>query len=643
MRYARRLTALAAVTAVLVPLAGACGSDDDASGIATGAAEWTLPNGDASNTRVVLDSAIDAASVDELAEAWRVPIRGAGTFGNFASTSLIVDGVVYTQDLRSNVSAIDLETGEVRWEKAYDSPTVGPNGLAYADGRLFGATVDEAFAVDAESGEQVWISEKLTRNANEGIDIAPGVHDGLVYVSTVPVNTRASYRGNGQGILHALDAETGEEAWTFDTVPADLWSAEHTDINSGGGLWHPPAFDDDGAMYISIANPAPFLGTDEFPWGSSRPGPNPDTNTLVKMDAATGEVIWRNQVLPHDVYDWDLHLPPILTSAGGRDLVLTGGKMGYVYAMDRESGELVWKTSVGEHSGNDDDNELALAEEFDRLPSLPFTLLPGFLGGVETQMAVADGVVYAPVVNLPVDISGQEEFELDFGNSSGEMVALDVATGDVLWQRDFDAPVYGAATVVNDLVFTTTFDGTVHALNRDDGTDAWTSKLPAGTNATLSASGDWLVTAASVPQAPNQRAAVVAYRLGGGGAATTAPTTTGATTGATTTGTTTGTTTAAAPTADESAQTFATNCASCHTLAAADATGKVGPNLDRSTLDVQATADKITNGGGLMPAFGSQFTEARPACHPRSRRVCDDLRTAPRRRPRDQARRSSLR
>ncbi len=593
-----RWAALLVATA-LVASAAACGGDsDDDGGIPTGSSEWALPNGDSANTRNVTGSNIDASSVADLGESWSVPIRGAGAFGNYASTPVLVGGVVFTQDLSSNVRAINLESGEVVWTREYDSPTVGPNGVAYADGRIYGATVDFAFALDAESGDEVWRSDKLTRNENEGIDIAPGVHDGVVYVSTVPVNPDASYVGNARGILHALDAETGEPRWTFDTVPEDLWSAEHSDINSGGGLWHPPAFDDQGDLYISIANPAPFLGTPQLPWGSSRPGPNPDTNTLVKLDGETGEVVWKNQVLPHDIYDWDLHLPPILTEADGRELVLTGGKMGYVYAMDRETGETLWKRSVGEHSGNDDDNQLALDERFDELPELPFTLLPGFLGGVETQMAVKDGVVFAPIVNLPTRITAQNEFSLQFEGATGEMVALDVATGEVKWERDFETPVYGAATVVNDLVFTTTFDGTLYALDIETGEPVWTQKLPAGTNATLAISQDWLVTAASLAQSPDQQPAIIGYRLGAGDGTDTAPATTAP-------GTTAPATTA--PAAD-AAQTFSRNCASCHTLEAAGATGKVGPNLDRSTLTVEQTAAKITNGGGPMPAYGSQFS-----------------------------------
>ena len=236
--------------------------------------EWPAPNQDLGNRRVAT-SKIDSGNVDQLGVAWTDPDQGGGTFGNYASTPIVADGVVYTQDLTSNVKAIDLATGQVKWSKDYNAPDVGPNGVAIGYGKIYGATSDFAFALDKDTGKEVWRSAKLTRNANEGIDMAPGVFDGTVYISTVPGNAKSFYKGNGAGVLWALDADTGKAKWKFWTVPENLWSTAHTDINSGGGLWHPPAFDNNGDVYIDVANPAPWPGTNKFPWGSSRPGPEP--------------------------------------------------------------------------------------------------------------------------------------------------------------------------------------------------------------------------------------------------------------------------------------------------------------------------------------------------------------------------------
>ncbi len=602
MTASRRLPLLAIV---LVTIAvSACGGGDE-SAVPDGAPEeassfadeWPTPNGDLGNRRVAT-SEIDSGNVADLGVAWTVPIKGGGTFGNYASTPIIADGVVYTQDLTSNVKAIDLETGDVKWAKDYNAPTVGPNGVTIGYDKVYGATSDFAFALDIETGEEVWRSDKLSRNANEGIDMAPAVFDDTLYISTVPGNTKSFYKGNGAGVLWALDAATGEERWRFWTVPENLWSSEHTEINSGGGLWHPPAFDDNGDVYISVANPAPWAGTKAFPWGSSRPGPNLFTNSLVKLNREDGKEIWHRQVLPHDVYDWDLHLPPIVTEDGDRTLVLVGGKLGYVYAIDAEDGSVAWERAVGQHSGNDKDNEIALQGNYDQMPKLPLTLLPGILGGVETQMAVADGVVYAPIVNIPTVFKSQTEYDLQIAKGTGEMVALNVTDGSPKWKRDLAQPAYGAATVSNDLVFTTTFEGKLIALDRDDGSVAWEQQMPAGTNATVAIVGDTLVTAASFPQNKDQKPVIIAYRLGAtGGTTTTEP---GTTTGA-------GTTT----TAEANGETvFTSSCGSCHTLGAAGTGGSVGPNLDDLKPNADTVEAKVRNGGGGMPAFEGQLSDA---------------------------------
>jgi outer membrane protein assembly factor BamB len=554
--------------------------------------EWPAPNQDLANRRVST-SKIDSGNVNQLGIAWTIPIQGGGTFGNYASTPIVADGVVYTQDLTSNVKAIDLQTGKVKWSKNYDSTNVGPNGLALGYGKIYGATANFAFALDKDTGSEVWHSQRLTRNANEGIDMAPGVFDETVYISTVPGNAKSFYKGNGAGVLWALDAETGKEQWKFWTVPENLWSPEHKDINSGGGLWHPPAFDDNGDVYVDVANPAPWPGTNKFPWGSSRPGPDLHTNSLVKLNRKDGKIIWARQVLPHDVYDWDLQLPPILTKDGSRDLVLSSGKQGYVYAIDASDGSIVWKKAVGKHNGHDHDNEPALKGEYGKEPKLPITILPGILGGVETQMAVADGVVYAPIVNIPTQFKTQEDPVLEIAKGTGAMVALNVGDGSVKWERDLAQPAYGAATVSNDLVFTTTFEGKIIALDRATGSVVWEKQMPAGTNATVAVVGDTLITAASFPQSKGQQPAIIAYRLGATGSTTT--TSAGTTTGAT---------------AVNGEQIFVSNCGSCHRLNAAGTSGTVGPNLDQLKPNAATVERQVRNGGGGMPSFEGRLSTA---------------------------------
>jgi glucose dehydrogenase len=609
---ATRSTA-AGLLAALALLAAGCGGggggksavvpDGAAPETGDAKADWPAPNGDLANTRVAWGSKIDADNVTDLGVAWAAKITATGTFGGYASTPIIADGVVYTQDLNSNVSAFDLDSGKVKWTKTYDSPSVGPNGVTLGYGHVYGATSTFAFALDADTGKEVWRSQKLTRNDNEGIDMAPAVFDHTVYVSTVPGNTKKFYAGNGVGVVWALDADTGDKQWTFNTVPEDLWDPEYKDVNSGGGLWHPPAFDDSGRMFINVANPAPWPGTKAKMWGATRPGRNLYTNSVVRLDPKTGKRIWYYQALPHDVFDWDLQLPPVIAKLDGDERVISAGKVGYVYVTDPESGKLIWKKQVGEHNGHDTVNLAALGgPDAPSLPEFPFTILPGILGGVETQLAVDDDTIYVPIVNLSTTFNSATAYKLNFAGGTGDMIALNGKDGSLKWRHHFTTPVYGAATVSNDLVFTTTFDGTLWALSRDNGNVVWREKMPAGTNATVAISGDTLVTAASYPQSKSQVAQVLAYRLDANGKPIEGGTTTG--------GTTTGETTTGESGNAAGKTVFSSNCASCHTLADADAHGNVGPNLDDLKPDESTVEQQVRNGGGGMPAFDGRLSDA---------------------------------
>jgi glucose dehydrogenase len=505
---ARVAIGLLAVTLVsAIGLAG-CGSSSDG-GEAVSFTGSGHPNGDVANTRYS-KGPINSSNVSSLQVAWTLPLSAVSAFGSYASTPIVSKGVMYSQDLASNVQAIEVETGEVLWKATFEQPDHGPNGVVVANGLVFGATPIEAFALDQKTGEQVWSTE-LVRNEHEGIDMAPGYQDGLVYVSTVPVNVEEFYGGGAGGILWALDAKTGKKKWSFKTVPDDLWatSAAAKKVNSGGGLWYPPAFDEEGSMYAAVGNPGPLPGTEQFPWGSSRPGPNLYTDSIVKLDAKTGKLQWYFQLTPHDVNDWDLNDPPILVKAGGKDMVIGAGKSGIVIALDRKSGKLLWKRPVGIHSGHDDIGKEAMEG---KVPKLPVTILPGSLGGVIAPMATDGSTVFVPVVNSSLSLSSQTE-KSEGGPGNGELVAIDLATGKVKWKEELTSPAFGYVTAVNDLVFATTYDGTISAFDAKSGSVVWREKLPSGTNTGVTVADKMLIAPAGVAAAEGQKAQIVAFKL----------------------------------------------------------------------------------------------------------------------------------
>ena len=340
---------------------------------AANAGAWPAHNYDLANTRATTQTPINSQTVSSLKVKWTFPIKGVGAFGAFSSTPISLNGTVYLQDLNSNVYALDRSTGKVKWRHLFNKGSAGPNGIAFGNGRIYGATETDAFALDAQNGKLIW-TRKLIRNNREGIDMTPQVYDGNVLVSTIPGNLSSFYKGGAIGIVWALDAATGKPKWKFDTVQdgAKLWGDPK--VNSGGGLWYPPAVDSQGRVFISVANPAPLYGTKKFPNGSSRPGPDLYTSSLVALDGQTGKRLWSRQAVPHDVRDYDLQIPAIITSAPiagvQTEIVLVAGKMGKVYAYRASDGRPLWTRSVGKH-----ENDVG------PLPKKLVTVFPGDLGG----------------------------------------------------------------------------------------------------------------------------------------------------------------------------------------------------------------------------------------------------------------------
>ena len=453
----------------LALLLAACSSANDDDGApattAAGDPEWPVANHDLANTRTASGSAITTDNVDALEEEWRSDFPGSGVYGTLSTTPLVLGDTAYLQSLTGEVAAVEVETGEDVWRHDASLPgqfQAGPNGVAVGEGMVFAiAGSTSVVALDAETGDEVWLTA-VGDTPTTGIDIQPVVHDGKVFVSTVPIGPGIFTPGD-RGVIKALDTRTGEEVWAFDTIESeDLWG--HPEINSGGGAWYPPAVDPErGLVYFGTGNPAPFAGATDYPNGSSRPGDNRYTSGTVALDIDTGELAWFHQDRPHDLYDHD-HMFTLLADTEEGPLVITAGKSGRVYGLDPDSGDVRWEQAVGMHENDD-------LEAFEGETEV----LPGQFGGIETPPAVADGVVYVAVLNAASTYVPDQQLlnDVDFGTHDGQVVALDAATGEVIWDVDVPGDALGGATVVNDLVFTSLLDGTLLALDREDGDLVW--------------------------------------------------------------------------------------------------------------------------------------------------------------------------
>lgn len=452
--------------------------------------QWPAANWDYGNSRATTNSTIDSQSVHALNITWTFALTGFSEWGAAATNPLILDNTVYFQDLKSNVFAVDLTTGKLLWKKEYNLDSFGPNGPAVGWDKLFVTKGHyEIAALNLSSGEEIW-STKISDKSNVGIDIQLIAYDNKVYLSTVPGSSNADfYAGGGYGVIQALHQKTGATVWQFNTVDSpDIWG--NPTVNSGGGSWFPPAIDTNtGITYWGTGNPGPIPGTKEFPGGSSRPGPNLYSDSILALNSKSGSLLWYKQVKPHDLFDLDFQSSPILATAmiNGKEtkIVIGSGKLGKVYAFDRKTGQIYWQTPVGQHQN----------DELTELPAGTTTVLPGPEGGVLTPMAYADGILYVPLINESGDFTptGFVEHEDDEGAGTGEVVALDVSTGKPLWGKNFDSIVIGGATVVNDLVFTSTLDGKIYALDKKTGQEIWNYQAPGGINGWPAVTGDFII------------------------------------------------------------------------------------------------------------------------------------------------------
>jgi outer membrane protein assembly factor BamB len=340
--------------------------------------------------------------------------------------------------------------------------------VAVDAGKVFsGKSGGAVAAYDASTGKELWST--VIRTEGGSVDIQPVVVDGLVLAATSALRDPGA-----RGTLYALDAETGEIVWSFDTIESeDLWG--HPELNSGGGSWYPPAVDiEAGVSYWGTSNPYPFPGVEGFPNGSSRPGDNRWTDSLLAIDLQTGELRWGHQAIAHDLFDRDAVIAAIARLPNGEQVIINSGKLGRVIGLDPD-GTLLWDTPVGMHKNDD-------LESFEG----QLEVLPGSLGGVETPIAVADGVVYVTVVNAATTYSGPQQNSTGFGAALGsndsQLVAIDATTGAILWDVAIPGDCFGAATVVNDLVFTSVLTGTIFAFNRITGEQVWSYQAPGGIN-----------------------------------------------------------------------------------------------------------------------------------------------------------------
>jgi alcohol dehydrogenase (cytochrome c) len=470
----------------------------NAAGSTTSAASasWPYSNADLANTRDAPRSKISSENVSRLKQAWTFRLTGkaaAGSppYGSLTATPVVQNGVVYFQDLDSNVYALALATGKLQWEyqcNQAEKSGPGPNGVAVVDGKVYGLSPTAAFELSAATGRKIWFKSNLLKTGQGTFGIQPQVANGRMYLASQYGS------GHGGGVLLALNASTGAVLWKFNTVIGTDPGVQSLGLGSGGA-WETPLVSRDGSVTYGIGNPYRSPAS-----AMAHPSAELYTDSDVNLDAATGKLRWYYQGVPNDFKDYDMQASPISASANGVPVVIGAGKMGYVYEMNAGTGKLIWKTPVGEHNGHDNDSLHALEHKI--TITAPYTILPGSLGGVLTNLALAGNSLYVVTCDLPLTYTSlnQPTPTTGAGSVTGEVEALNLVTGKVEWDTKVPQLPLGAATVSNDLVFTTLYNGVLIALDRRSGTIVYRRQLPTSANSPIAIAANTVIVPAGGPK-----------------------------------------------------------------------------------------------------------------------------------------------
>ncbi len=429
------------------------------------------------------------------------------------------DGKVFIGTVDARLLALDITDGRLLWDVD-----------VAADRTSQGENIESLDAADPLRGA------RTTGATGVGIAMAPVVFEGKVIVGITGVgyglhidSPRADApmgavvgiagRYGRPGFLAAFDTGSGRRVWQFDTIPDKGWEGSmrtttpdglrlnrqiereraelpaHPDAwrYGGGSAWSTPAIDPErGLLYFGTGNPSPQM--DDV----SRPGDNLYTVSLVALDVRSGRLRWYWQQVPHDVWGYDVASPPVLFRWQGKvngierhvDAVGQASKTGWFYVHDRDTGELLLRSApfVPQHN------------LFARATPDGVRIFPGVVGGSNWSPVAVDptrGAVFIAGIHMPIRYTLRQSRGSE-GKPAlryaalepieeprwGLLSAIDLASGQLLWQQKTAEPLVGGvlATAAG-LVFTGEGNGTFAAYDSDRGNQLWRFEAAAGVNA----------------------------------------------------------------------------------------------------------------------------------------------------------------
>ena len=430
---------------------------------------WPRYGNSLNGTRTAGPSPITAATIGRLRPLWRFTAGGPVT-----GTPAIADGVVYIGSYDGSLYALDAESGERRWAyatgaRAFERDMKVPLGISgsalISDDLVIVGDADAVLhGVNRDTGEAVW-QTSVEVAPNGSIWSSPVGSGEAVFVGVASVAKEEGFRGS----VVALDRATGKIQWQTWMTPEGV---------DGAGVFAVPAIDTTRrTLYAATQNAY-----------SARPAPYGHVISIVALDTDTGAIRWSFAAPPNDgqtspMADVGISASPglITVEIDGRprDLVVEGQKSGVLWALDRDTGELVWQSMISP---------------------------PGPLGGMEGTAAISPDGIVVPATRWAA-----------WGApASGLVSGVDPADGTVRWTIDLERPAAAAATIVNDIALFATLDGVLHAVTVRDGRQLVSFDLRTSANGGVAVAGDLVVLGAGTPAfAPfiKPGADIVAFRL----------------------------------------------------------------------------------------------------------------------------------
>ncbi|MGH9592867.1 MAG: pyrroloquinoline quinone-dependent dehydrogenase, partial [Bryobacteraceae bacterium] len=302
---------------------------------------------------------IDTSNARNLSAQW---VFQSASLGQFETTPLAIDGVLYGTGQDNRAFALDARTGRPIWRYQRNLPDkiqaccgMVNRGFAALGDKLFMATLDaHVIALDRKTGNVIWDVAAADYRQAYVFTVAP-----LVVKDKIIVGIAGGEYGIS-GFIDAYSAQTGKRVWRFNTVPApgqpghETWAGDSWKTG-GAPAWLTGSYDPDlNLIYWPTGNPSPS------DYGAERGGDNLYSNCMLALDADTGKLKWHFQFTPHDLHDYDATQIPVLLDADWqgkpRKLLIQANRNGFLYVLDRADGSFLsakpyanvtWATRIG--------------------------------------------------------------------------------------------------------------------------------------------------------------------------------------------------------------------------------------------------------------------------------------------------------